>query len=328
MRRLLLVVAMLLVAVPAPAAPIAHREVLGNGIVLLVAERPAVPLVTVRVFSRAGAVFDPPDRAGLANLTGRVLTRGTARRSAQQIDAAIEFVGGRLEAGAGRDGLTTSLSVLRRDLGLGLDLLQEVVLSPGFPDAEVQRKIREIQAAIQRSEENPEAVASRALNRLVSAAGVVCPVLGSVQRSNEVVVERSVNVIHHLGVRNIALIGLSFKPGTDDLRESPLVELAERLLGKGYRLRIFDPDVRTESLMGRNLQYVNEHLQHLTSLLCGQAGEALADSQLIVVGKPLLPLERIIDLCASDARILDIIRCFPLNSGCSKLLRLSSTEEL
>jgi len=168
----------------------------------------------------------------------------------------------------------------------------------------------------------------RALNRLVSAAGVVCPVLGSVQRSNEVVVERSVNVIHHLGVRNIALIGLSFKPGTDDLRESPLVELAERLLGKGYRLRIFDPDVRTESLMGRNLQYVNEHLQHLTSLLCGQAGEALADSQLIVVGKPLLPLERIIDLCASDARILDIIRCFPLNSGCSKLLRLSSTEEL
>lgn len=170
MRRLLLVVAMLLVAVPAPAAPIAHREVLGNGIVLLVAERPAVPLVTVRVFSGAGAVFDPPDRAGLANLTGRVLTRGTAGRSAQQIDAAIEFVGGRLEAGAGRDGLTTSLSVLRRDLGLGLDLLQEVVLSPAFPDAEVQRKIREIQAAIQRSEENPEAVASRALNRLVYGA--------------------------------------------------------------------------------------------------------------------------------------------------------------
>ena len=170
MKHLFLVFALLLVAVPAPAAPIAHREVLGNGIVLLVAERPEVPLVTVRVFSRAGAVFEPPDKAGLANLTGSVVTRGTAKRSAQEIDAAIEFVGGRLEASAGRDGMTSSLSVLRRDLGLGLDLLQEVVLSPAFPEAQVQRKIREIQAAIQRSEENPGGVASRALGKLVFGA--------------------------------------------------------------------------------------------------------------------------------------------------------------
>jgi hypothetical protein len=90
-------------------------------------------------------------------------------------------------------------------------------------------------------------------------------------------------------------------------------------------LRIFDPDVRAEALRGRNLQYVNEHLQHLTSLLCGQAADALAGSQLVVVGKPLLPLDRIMDLCAPDARVLDLIRCFPLNSG-SKLLRLSGTE--
>src|SRR5262249_15351639 len=80
--------------------------------------------------------------------------------------AAIEFVGGRLEAGAGRDGLSESLSVLKRDLGLGLDLLHEVVLTPAFPDAEVKRKVAEIQAAIQRSEDNPEAVANRALMRL------------------------------------------------------------------------------------------------------------------------------------------------------------------
>jgi GDP-mannose 6-dehydrogenase len=166
----------------------------------------------------------------------------------------------------------------------------------------------------------------RALNRLASAVGIACPVLDSVLASNEVVVQRSVNVIHHLGVRAITLIGLSFKAGTDDLRESPLVELAERLLGKGYRLRIFDPEVRAEALRGRNLQYINEHLQHLTSLLWEQPGDALAGSQLVVVGKPVLLLERIIDLSAPDARILDLIRCFPLNSGCSKLLRLSGME--
>jgi zinc protease len=152
---------------PGWAAPIADREVLPNGIVLLVAERPAVPIVAVRVFHRAGAVFDPPDRAGLANLTGALLTRGAGSRSAQEIDATIEFVGGRLEAGAGRDGLTASLAVLARDSKLGLDLLADVVRRPAFPDAELKRKVTEIQAAIQRSEENPEAVASRALARLV-----------------------------------------------------------------------------------------------------------------------------------------------------------------
>jgi zinc protease len=153
--------------VPASAAPIAHREVLPNGIVLLVAERPGVPIVAVRAFMRAGAAFEPRDRAGLASLTGSLLTRGTAKHSGPEIDAAIEFVGGSLEAGAGRDGLTASLFVLKRDLGLGLDLLSEVVLSPTFPEAEVKRKVAQIQAAIKRSEEDPGTVAARALSRLV-----------------------------------------------------------------------------------------------------------------------------------------------------------------
>jgi zinc protease len=155
-------------AAPAAAAgPIAHREVLPNGMVLLVAERPAVPIVAVRVLARAGAVWDPPDRPGLAHLTGALVTRGTARRTGPELDAAIEFVGGSLEAGAGRDTLNLSLRVLRKDLGLGLDLLAEVVLSPAFPPAEVARKIPEIQAAIKRSEEDPGSVAGRALGRLV-----------------------------------------------------------------------------------------------------------------------------------------------------------------
>ncbi|HEU5319562.1 MAG TPA: pitrilysin family protein, partial [Methylomirabilota bacterium] len=169
-RALALLLAVLALAVhvpPAPAAPLAHREVLPNGIVLLVAERPAVPIVVVRAFTRAGAVFEPADRAGLANLTGALLTRGTARRTAQQLDTAIEFVGGSLEASAGRDGLTASLSVLRRDLDLGLDLLAEVLLSPAFPEAELKRRVARIQAAIKRSEEDPGTVAWRALAPLV-----------------------------------------------------------------------------------------------------------------------------------------------------------------
>src|SRR5437016_5801839 len=96
-------------ASPAAAAPIAHREVLPNGIVLLVAERPAVPIVAVRALVQAGAVHDPPDRAGLANLTGVLLTRGTTKRTGPELDSAIEFVGGSLDAGAGRDSIGASL---------------------------------------------------------------------------------------------------------------------------------------------------------------------------------------------------------------------------
>jgi zinc protease len=167
---LLLLVALALTLVPAPpatGAPIAHREVLPNGIVLLVAERPGVPIVAVRVLLRAGAAFEPADHAGLANLTGALVARGTATRTGPEIDEAIEFVGGSLEAGAGRDGLTASLSILKRDLTLGMDLLADVVLAPAFPPEELKRKVAQIQAAIKRSEEDPNTVAGRALSRLV-----------------------------------------------------------------------------------------------------------------------------------------------------------------
>ena len=167
MKARLVLLLLLGLAAPAAATPLAHREILVNGIVLLVAERPAVPIVAVRVLVEAGAVYDPPDRAGLANLTGALLTRGTARRTAPELDSAIEFVGGSLEAGAGRDSVGASLRVLGKDLGLGLDLLAEVIRSPAFPPDEVTRKIGEIQASIKRSEEDPGTVAARALARLV-----------------------------------------------------------------------------------------------------------------------------------------------------------------
>jgi zinc protease len=171
MTRLLVLFVVLALTTPAPAAaaPLAHRETLPNGIVLLVAERPAVPIVAVRVFTRAGAVFDPSDREGLANLTGALLTRGTAKRTGPELDSAIEFVGGSLEAGAGREGMTASLAILKRDLALGLDLLAEVVLTPAFPEAELKRRAAQIQAGIKRSEEDPGTVAGRALARLVFA---------------------------------------------------------------------------------------------------------------------------------------------------------------
>ena len=124
-----------------------------------------MPIVVVRVFLSAGSAFDPPDAPGLANLTASLLTSGTARRTGPELDRAIEFVGGALEADAGRDGTAVSLAVLKKDLDLGLDLLAEVLLGPAFPEDELRRKVVEIEGALRRAEENPEVLAGRALAR-------------------------------------------------------------------------------------------------------------------------------------------------------------------
>lgn len=157
----------LLALTSADAAPLAQREVLPNGVVLLVSERRALPIVAVNAYVRAGGVLDPIGAEGLANLTASLLTRGTARRSGAEIDRAIESVGGSLSSGGGRDGAAVSLGVLARDLPLGLDLLAQSLTEPTFPEDEVRRKVGEVQAALQAADADPEAVAGRALAPLL-----------------------------------------------------------------------------------------------------------------------------------------------------------------
>src|SRR5262249_13369798 len=143
------------------------RVTLVNGIVVLVAERPGVPIVLARASIEAGALLDPDDKVGVANLTAELLTRGSASRSALDVDRAIEFVGGSLEGDGGRESSELVLSVLRKDLGLGLDLLADALLRPAFPQDEFERKRDEVLASVRQSEDDPGTVAARALRRLV-----------------------------------------------------------------------------------------------------------------------------------------------------------------
>ena len=180
--RVWICIALAALVLPASAGPIAHREVLPNGAVLLVAERPAIPIVVLRVYVRAGSVYDPADAGGLANLTADLLTRGTAKRTGPELDRAIEFVGGRLEGDAGRDGAAVALSVLKKDLTLGLDLLAEVLLQPTFPEAELKRRSEEVVAGIERSEQDPQTGAGRAIADLILPGHPYSrPVLGTVE---------------------------------------------------------------------------------------------------------------------------------------------------
>lgn len=155
-----------LAPVALPAAEIqVHREVLPNGLVLQVVERPAVPIVTVQVGVRAGSGEDPSDGAGTANLVASLLTEGTTTRSAGQIAEEIEFVGGRLGTDVGPDFARVQVTVLTRDLGTGLELLADVVQHPAFLPGEVERVKKEVLGAIEADEDRPGTVAAKAFQR-------------------------------------------------------------------------------------------------------------------------------------------------------------------
>jgi GDP-mannose 6-dehydrogenase len=113
---------------------------------------------------------------------------------------------------------------------------------------------------------------------------VETPVLDGVWRANENQLEAAYRSIERSGQHRIGLVGLSFKPDTDDLRSSPFVQLAERLIGRGYRVRIYDPVIRLSSLVGANRAHVLEHLPHIADLLLERAEDLVAHSDVIVVG--------------------------------------------
>jgi GDP-mannose 6-dehydrogenase len=115
-------------------------------------------------------------------------------------------------------------------------------------------------------------------------ADVAVPLLSHVLPSNEEHLRRAVDLVTASGKRRIGLFGLSFKPGTDDLRESPLVELAERLLGKGYDLRIYDANVALSRLMGANREYIEGRLPHLGDLLSTSVDDVFEHAEVCVVG--------------------------------------------
>lgn len=158
---------LLLLPVLVAAAPLAERKALDNGLTLLIASRHELPIVTIKVTIQAGPLWEPEDRAGLAYLTASLLTRGTATRTAAQIDEAVDFIGASLSSGAERDSSDVDLTLLKKDLPRGLELLADVLLHPAFGEGEIARKVRELRAALRKRQEDPGAVAGEAFNELV-----------------------------------------------------------------------------------------------------------------------------------------------------------------
>ncbi|MFF5756680.1 nucleotide sugar dehydrogenase [Streptomyces longwoodensis] len=124
----------------------------------------------------------------------------------------------------------------------------------------------------------------RSLVHAAQRADVSVPILSHVLPSNSDHLQRAVEMVERTGKRRAGLFGLSFKPGTDDLRESPLVELAERLFGKGYDLKIYDANVSLSRLLGANREYIETRLPHLAQLLADSVEEVLDHAEVCLVG--------------------------------------------
>jgi GDP-mannose 6-dehydrogenase len=124
----------------------------------------------------------------------------------------------------------------------------------------------------------------RAIVHRARRADVPVPILESIVPSNEGQIDRVFKIIEATGKRRVGLLGLAFKPGTDDLRESPLVALAERLLGRGFELLIHDPQVAVSRLLGANRAYVDQRIPHLSRLMASSADAVVHHAEVCVVG--------------------------------------------
>jgi GDP-mannose 6-dehydrogenase len=148
----------------------------------------------------------------------------------------------------------------------------------------------------------------RALLYKAKSLDVSLPILSAVLPSNQQQIERGVRAVIEKGEKKVGILGFSFKAGTDDLRESPVVELTERLIGKGYDLRIYDENVRLARLHGANRDYILNHIPHISRLMVGSVDEVLRHAGTIVIGNAAPEFRNIPDRLGSGQSVIDLVR--------------------
>ena len=163
----------------------------------------------------------------------------------------------------------------------------------------------------------------RATSYLAKTRDVEIPMLSAILESNQDHLELAFDKVVAAGKRKVGFVGLSFKTGTDDLRESPLVTLAEKLIGKGYELRIYDPEVHLARLLGANKSFIEQHLPHIGQMLHAEIDSVVAESETIVLGSSskvviealaarLRPGQAVVDLVRAPAGMLPAERVLGL----------------
>ena len=148
----------------------------------------------------------------------------------------------------------------------------------------------------------------RALRHRAMVAEVQTPLLNAALEVNENTIAAAYEMVRAVGKRRVGMFGLSFKPETDDLRYSPMVELTERLIGRGFNIKIFDGVIRPSRLTGANLRYVNEHLPHLANLLVEDSTAIVDHSEVVVIGNRQAAAPAIRTIEKRGLPVIDLVR--------------------
>ena len=148
----------------------------------------------------------------------------------------------------------------------------------------------------------------RALQYRAKEVDLDMPMINALLSSNRLQVQQAIDRIVETGKKKVGLLGFSFKAGTDDLRESPMVILAEALLGKGYALKIFDRNVSLARLVGANKQYIEEQIPHLSRHLSESIDQVIEESDVIVIGNGSPEFSAAIERCRPDQVVIDLVR--------------------
>lgn len=137
------------------------------------------------------------------------------------------------------------------------------------------------------------------------------PIISSVLPSNKLQIDAALDMVVEQGNKRVGILGFCFKANTDDLRDSPIVELIERLIGKGYELILFDKNVSEAKLQGANRDYILHHIPHISQLMVSSIDELLTKAQTIVIGNKACEFERVLDEVQDDQIIIDLVRIRP-----------------
>ena len=150
----------------------------------------------------------------------------------------------------------------------------------------------------------------RAIMYKAKELDVEAPVLSAILPSNRLQVERAVEMVLRTGKKRIGVLGMSFKAGTDDLRESPMVALIETLIGKGLQLAIYDKDVSLARLFGANKEYIEREIPHISKLMRNDLKEVIDEAEVIVVGNRSPEFREIEKMRRDGQKIIDLVRLF------------------
>jgi GDP-mannose 6-dehydrogenase len=150
----------------------------------------------------------------------------------------------------------------------------------------------------------------RALQYKAKELDIEVPVLAATLQSNRLQIERAVEMVLRTGRKRIGVLGFSFKAGTDDLRESPIVSLIETLIGKGMRMSIYDRHVSLARLFGANKEYIEREIPHISQLMRSTPDEVMEDAEVLIIGNKDEEFRQIETRLRSDQTVIDLVRLF------------------